>query len=97
MKPRQKPIRKVSTRQAKRLREYTKVRKAYLEEHPFCVMCGREATEVHHSAGKVGALLTHTPLFFALCFHHHRWVHDNIEEARGMGLICSKGDWNKQS
>ena len=49
-------MRKVSTKQAKLLRKYAKVRKEYLSEHPLCEIdlpgCTRKATEIHHTAKK---------------------------------------------
>lgn len=51
-------------------------------------------TEVHHMAGRAGALLTFKPMWLAVSKQGHRWIHSNIEEARKMGFICGQGLWN---
>jgi hypothetical protein len=95
-----KPIRKVSKRQQERLREYARVRLAYLKEHPWCEICKdtmglfENARDIHHRYGTVGPLLTDTWTFLAVCRFHHRYIHDNIATSRKMGWICEKGYWN---
>ena len=41
------PLRRVSKKRAKQLRTYTDVRKEYLKEHPWCVVCVKEFSIKH--------------------------------------------------
>jgi hypothetical protein len=50
-KPR-KPVRRVSVKRAAENRQYTKLRKQYLLDYPFCMRCGKKSTEIHHWAGR---------------------------------------------
>jgi len=61
-----------------------------------CAKCGsKHNLAVHHKNGRLGALLTYTPLFIALCPKCHDWVHNrNPEGARKLGLLCERGCWN---
>lgn len=57
------------------------------------------AEEIHHQRGRGrggrGPLLTDVRYFLGVCGRSHKWIHDNIESARYLGLICQEGDWNK--
>lgn len=70
-----KKIKQVSDKLKVQLKEYTKVRKAYLSEIDCCEVCGSAATELHHKAGR-GIHLCNTDLFLAVC----RACHQKIEE-----------------
>lgn len=50
-------------------REYSKLRKQYLEYYPCCevIGCHQKATEIHHKAGREGHRLTETDNFLAVC------------------------------
>lgn len=61
---------------------------------PVCSHGIHPATECHHSRGRLGPLLMAEENWIPLCSTAHRWVHENIELARKMGLICPKGEWN---
>lgn len=89
-----KRIAPVSEKQARRLKEYRKLRDAYLKANNTCEFPGCTSTEVtlHHGAGRVGDLLTDTNYFVALCFKHHRFVEENPTEAKGMGLSYNRLD-----
>lgn len=106
---RRSPIRKVSKAQAKRLKEYARVRESYLSMHPFCEcpkcrelnhipIGGRMhfSTEIHHTRGRVGGLLCAREYFRAVCPQCHEWIGNNPAEARKLGMLCKFGDWGRQ-
>ena len=92
---RQKRIRRVSVKKAADLKEYANMRAIYLANCDTCDVCHSERpTEVHHKRGRVGDLLTDRRHWLAVGQKCHRWIHENIEEARTLGYICEKGLWN---
>ncbi len=87
-------MRRVSPKQAKLLREYAKLRTAYLLEHPWCQtgMCGwgtpvrpTPATEVHHKAGR-GKNLLRTETWLAVCRNCHSWIEAHPRESLALGF-----------
>ena len=88
-------IRRVSKKRAAELKEYKLKRNVFLTLNKRCQCCNFEnATDVHHSRGKIGRLLNETKYWFALCRNCHRQVTDNPIWARAKGLLCEKGKWN---
>ena len=87
-----KPIRKVSKKHQVNLKEYKVVRDAFLEENPRCQFegCNREATEVHHVAGRNGKLLSNPKYFMAICRDHHVWCELNSIEAKEKGYSVNR-------
>lgn len=87
-------MRKVSLKQAKRLREYNKLRNEFLEENQYCqaaIMChGLIATDIHHVRGKIGDKLTDIKDFMSVCRGCHTWIHDNDKQARDLGFLKSR-------
>lgn len=85
-------IRKVSTKQAKELRTYSKVREEYLKDHPFCqlklVGCMIKATDIHH-IHKRGKSLNSTETFLAACRHCHTILETKLsaQERREKGFL----------
>ena len=79
-------------KRARQEREYAKLRVAYLEARPVCqarlLVCTRQATEIHHKAGRIGELLTNTEHFLPICSSCHHYLHDRMSaaEARERGL-----------
>lgn len=55
-----------------------------------------DATEPHHSRGKLGSLLCDTRFWIPVCRAAHTWIDANREKARELGLLCKRGEWNKQ-
>jgi len=55
----------------------------------------RRTEDVHHSAGKLGDRLLDDTKWIPVCREHHEWIHSHIEEARRLGLIAGRGDWNR--
>lgn len=78
---RRKAIRKVSKKQGKRNREYSKERKKVLSEGDLCEArlegCTGLATDLHHPAGKIGDRFTDVKKCKKVC----RNCHDKIERA----------------
>jgi hypothetical protein len=67
---------------------YALKRAQYLTVHPFCEFkgCTKLASDIHHRA-KRGSNYLDVSTFFGTCRHHHRWIHDNPNEARELGLL----------
>jgi hypothetical protein len=105
MEPRTR-IRSVSKSQARRLRLYAVIRKTYLLQHPLCEACHKVqpfagyspqekwSEEIHHTRGKLGELLFATQFFKAVCRTCHNWIGDHPAQARELGLLCEKGQFN---
>lgn len=72
-----KAIKKVSQKRNLENKDYTKVRKVFLESLIFCQVkgCKGLATEVHHKKGRIGKLLTDISYFLGVC----RECHNKIE------------------
>lgn len=91
-----KAIAPISDKQKKRLAEYRVVRDDYMANHKWCEAklngCTSIATDLHHKAGKVGALLTDSRYFCALCRSCHTWVGENHSKAKELGLVVDRLD-----
>jgi hypothetical protein len=82
-----------NAKRAKQERQYLQHdRKEYLAENPFCKFngCGREATEIHHMRGRLGAMLNNKKWFLGLCNEHHRYVELNPNFAKANGYSKSR-------
>src|SRR4051812_14775886 len=90
MKPRTR-IKPRSDGMAKRVREYLKMKATWIPgracEYPGCDV--KQATDVHHSRGKLGVLLFLTEFWRAMCRKHHDWVGANPQAARDLCLLCN--------
>ena len=87
-----KPIRSRSPKRKKKEAEYSKKRKQFLTEHPYCEIpvpgiCTHHATDVHHVDGRVEDNLTDEDGFKAGCRACHQWVHANPADARELGYL----------
>ena len=80
----------LSKRRTKQYREYSKVRKEYLEEHSYCEVCYSPATEIHHKKGKIESLLTDKNFFLAVCRNCHDWIENNPEKAKEEGYSVDR-------
>lgn len=81
------PLKQTSKRQAKALREYRRLRAAYMADHSVCESCGTQpATDLHHKAGR-GANLCRTETFMATCRQCHNAIHSNPSIARIKGHL----------
>jgi hypothetical protein len=81
-------LRPVSKKHAVRLRDYTKVRREYMEAHPICEVqgCTQPSTECHHKAGR-GSKTADRRYFMATCNPHHRLIHRMPSWARENGYL----------
>lgn len=67
-------MRRVSKKRAVALRLYAKQRREYLLNHPWCVRCGGQATEIQHARGRVGSDLLNEKTWRAMCHGCHMHV-----------------------
>lgn len=81
-------IRRVTSLRRKQNELYLRLRKEYLEQHPYCECgCGRLATEIHHRAGRRAEWLTYAPLFMACASICHKWIERNRRESESKGWV----------
>jgi hypothetical protein len=81
----------VSKTQLKRLAEYRKQRKDFMSKHEKCQVCRvKDATEVHHKAGRVGDNLTNQNDFLAVCRGCHRKIEENPKWAKENGYSTNR-------
>ena len=59
-----------------------------------CGMKGEGMICVHHSRGRLGALLGDERFWVPMCHRCHSWCHSHVGEARELGWFCDKGEWN---
>ena len=85
-----KSISPVSKKRRVEMDEYSKKRDLFLIANPTCqaklVGCTRIATDVHHMMGRVGDNYLNMSTWKALCRNCHRWVEENPEAAKELGL-----------
>lgn len=101
-KPKRKSVRQRSHKMVLRMAAY-RVIKASILKYRGCCACfalgldgsQHKATELHHSRGRVGSLLTDLEYIYPVCRRAHNYIHSHPEKARKVGLLCQKGDWNK--
>jgi len=88
-------INRVSDKKKQKDIEYSKLRKLYLESHPFCEaklpgICTAEATDIHHlySGKNRSKYYLQVDTYKAVCRNCHNYIHDHlsIEDAIEMGL-----------
>lgn len=84
-------IKRVSEKKKQEDGEYSKLRKLYLESHPFCEaklpdICTSEATDIHHMSGKIGEKYLDITNFIALCRMCHNWCEMHPIDAKELGL-----------
>jgi hypothetical protein len=87
-------IKSVSDKKLAELKEYRVVRDGYLKNNPICEYpnCTSREVELHHRAGRSGKLLCDDTYFCSLCRVHHRWVEENVEQAKSLGLSLNRLD-----
>lgn len=80
------PIPRRTKKRAKQEREYLKERKVFLEKNPICFVkgCGKPATTIEHTKGRVGKLLLNQKYWQPCCLEcnlkfetHTKWAFDN--------------------
>jgi len=104
-KPLQKPLKrkKLRPRSVKRSKEegeYYRIGRAFLAENSRCaVYPNMAATQVHHSRGRAGRLLTDRRWFIPTSQEGHSWIESHHREAReicwnGIPLMCRPAEFN---
>lgn len=89
-------IRRISNSRARQLKEYSKLKRAFLKQHPYCaVFPARRASDIHHIRGRTGRLLLDTRYWLAVSRAGHNWIHQNPALARQRGFLAPLGQWNK--
>lgn len=97
-------LRQVSVVRAKELRQYSKLRKIYLEAHPYCEVWLAEhdlkyegapleaplSQDIHHRQGRQRAKLNDTSMWLAVCRELHNQIHNNPKWAYEMGYLVKK-------
>ena len=81
----------VSKKRGTQNREYTKVRKIYIDTHKRCELCSKaDATDIHHKAGRWKERLTDATNFMALCRECHEHIHKHPEWAYLNGYLLRR-------
>ena len=103
---RRKPIRRVSSKRAAQLKEYTKLRKEFMAANPICHVWLDEnpwsangtwtapdsaaSTDVHHKKSRVGKMLLDTRYWMAVSRTAHQRIHQFPKWAREKGYLLDK-------
>jgi ribosomal protein S27AE len=74
-------VRPVSAKRARALRIYAAKRLRFLEANPTCARCGQWAFQIHHKAGRIGALLLDESKWLAVCGFCHDEITRNPAQA----------------
>jgi hypothetical protein len=87
----------ISDRRKEANKEYAKLKRAWRKDpaNQVCHFPGctrRAEPNPHHVFGR-SFLLNVVKHWRAVCFLHHRFIHDNPNEARAAGLLAQKGQW----
>lgn len=86
----QKRIKPFSDKHLEKLAEYKRRRNVFMADNPICMAklegCTREATECHHSLGRLGDLLTDVKYFKAVCHNCHVIIENEPLRAKELGL-----------
>lgn len=89
-----KPLSPRSSKQQKLEALYSILRIKYLQHHPYCQAhlpgCQINASDIHHTAGRVGNLLLDDTQFLAVCRTCHGWIETNHVDAKLLGLSKSR-------
>jgi hypothetical protein len=98
--PKVKEVNKVSDNQKETLKEYKKVRSAYLKEHPTCQAqlegCKGKATEIHHKLGKHSkADYLDSKYYLAVCRQCHSTIEANPLFSKQQGFSISRLSKNR--
>jgi len=81
----------VSSRQRERTKLYLQARTRYLAEHRRCEACWQaEATEIHHTKGRIGVNLLDVATWKPVCRRCHEWIHANPVLATAKGWMTKR-------
>lgn len=83
-------IKQVSDKRAVQLKEYSKLRKEFLKEHPMCeIYPDKKAVEVHHTypgANRIKYFLEEDS-WMAVSREGHNWIHENVKQSKVLGYL----------
>ena len=94
----------MSSKRSKELREYAKLRKVYLEAHPYCEVCLKEnglkyegkpldapsSEDIHHVRGRWHDRLNDERYFLAVCRESHDRIHRDPAWAYERGYMLPR-------
>lgn len=86
-----KPIASRSAKRALEEKQYSEIRKKFLNQYPMCqakivIDCCITASQVHHKAGRIGKLLCDTNHFLAVCHPCHEYIELHKKESIQLGF-----------
>ncbi len=87
--PQPKPENAPNIRKAQE-RQYSVDRKAFLLLNERCLVCGGFASQVHHKAGRIGALLLDQSLWLPVCAGCHVNVENHTVWAKKRGFSIDR-------
>lgn len=79
-----------SANRARQERDYTVMRQQFLTDHRLCAICGGEASQVHHRAGRDGWRLLYVLWWLPVCDVCHRRVTEHPRWAVEAGWSLSR-------
>ncbi len=87
------PLKPMSDKRRKEARIYSKLRKEFLEEHPYCEAanvpvqnCEGHSEDVHHIAYR-GKNYLNVETWLAVSRVCHTWIHEHPNQARKLGYL----------
>jgi hypothetical protein len=81
------PLRRVSKRRSKEMKEYGILRKEFLEKLPICEVCMKaKSTDIHHKAGR-GKHYIEVETWLSTCRSCHDRIHREPSWAREKGFL----------
>jgi ElaB/YqjD/DUF883 family membrane-anchored ribosome-binding protein len=88
LKRQRKAIPKVSQKRKKQLEEYSRLREAFLKDHPWCAVFPRlRSTQIHHGMGREGEWLLRTEHWHAVSDEGHHKIENNRKWAKENGFL----------
>ena len=85
-----KQLRKVSKKRISDGKKYAELRKQFLKENPKCAVTGKQATQVHHMAGRIGDLFLDKTFWLPVCHEAHMRIELNPLWAKEQGYSVSR-------
>lgn len=89
-------LRPMSKRRQREAKEYSNLRKEFLEKRPICeahhIVTGEAkvfaaSTDVHHMKGRYGGNYLNRDSWLAVCRQCHTFIHEHPKWAREKGLL----------
>ena len=80
------PLRRVSKKRQKEMREYNRLRRQFLDDNPNCEVCRKRTDDVHHMAGR-GINYLDVDTWLSVCRACHNKIHARPSWAREKGYL----------